>query len=98
MSVEQKTMVLGIKNQYPAQDTTTALAAVIQAEAEALFNLSKELPPQANHLVTMILATKGKLVLSGIGKSGLVAKKMVATFSSLGIAAFFLHPDRKSVV
>lgn len=42
--------------------------------------------------VKLILACKGKLVLAGIGKSGLIAHKLAATFSSTGTPAFFLHP------
>lgn len=75
-----------------AHDVTTALASVIRAEAEALLQLSFSLPAEAYRLVAAILAAKGKVVFSGIGKSGLVARKLVATFSSLGIASFFLHP------
>ncbi|MCR9145263.1 MAG: KpsF/GutQ family sugar-phosphate isomerase [bacterium] len=42
--------------------------------------------------VRLILDCKGKLVLTGIGKSGLIAHKLAATFSSTGTPAFFLHP------
>lgn len=42
--------------------------------------------------VDLILGCKGKLVLSGMGKSGLIAQKLAATFSSTGTPAFFLHP------
>ena len=41
----------------------------------------------------IILSCKGKLVLTGIGKSGLIAQKLSATFSSTGTPAFFLHPS-----
>ncbi|MEQ9364918.1 MAG: SIS domain-containing protein, partial [Leptospirales bacterium] len=42
--------------------------------------------------VQLILDCEGKLVLTGIGKSGLIAHKLAATFSSTGTPAFFLHP------
>jgi len=42
--------------------------------------------------IDIILNCKGKLACSGMGKSGLIAKKLAATFSSLGTPAFFLHP------
>ena len=40
-----------------------------------------------------ILGERGKLVLTGVGKSGHIAKKLVATFNSLGVRAVFLHPS-----
>jgi arabinose-5-phosphate isomerase len=93
MNVEQKHLVPD-SNQH--QDvhtiTTTTIADVLRAEAETVFKLSKALPVEAAQLVSLILATKGKVVLFGIGKSGLVAQKIAATFSSLGIPSFFLHP------
>jgi arabinose-5-phosphate isomerase len=92
MSVEHITVVPGIKDQNAAHPIPAALATVIRAEAEALLALSNHLPDAAETLVQLILATTGKVVFSGIGKSGLIAKKIVATFSSLGIASFFLHP------
>jgi len=42
--------------------------------------------------IDIILNCKGKLACSGMGKSGLIAQKLAATFSSLGMPAFFLHP------
>ena len=42
--------------------------------------------------VDLIINTKGKIVCSGIGKSGLIARKVSATFSSVGIPSFFLSP------
>ncbi len=92
MSAEQTTVVPGAKTKHHAQTISHQLAAVIQAEAQALLTLSNTLPPFASLLVDLILATTGKIVFSGTGKSGLVAKKIVATFSSLGIPSFFLHP------
>ena len=43
-----------------------------------------------NKAVDLILKCKGKVILAGIGKSGLVARKISATFSSVGIPSFFL--------
>jgi D-arabinose 5-phosphate isomerase GutQ len=47
---------------------------------------------QAIQTVTQCMERRGKIVICGIGKSGHVAKKLVATMNSLGIAASFLHP------
>ena len=43
--------------------------------------------------VDLILNCKGKVILAGIGKSGLIARKISATFSSVGIPSFFCHPS-----
>ena len=43
--------------------------------------------------VDLILNSKGKVILAGIGKSGLIARKISATFSSVGIPSFFCHPS-----
>ena len=43
--------------------------------------------------INLILNCKGKVIFAGIGKSGLVARKVSATFSSVGIPSFFCHPS-----
>lgn len=59
---------------------------------QALSRLNQRLDDRFNHAVEMILACEGRVVVAGIGKSGLVGKKMVATFASTGTPSFFLHP------
>lgn len=68
-----------------AQDT-------FQTEAEALLTMSARLDKNFLDAVEVILATKGKLIVTGVGKSGLVGAKMAATFASTGTSSFFLHP------
>lgn len=77
------------RQSFAVQD---ALIQVLRKEAEAIFFIVQQLPSNAWQLVDAILATTGKVVFSGIGKSGLVAQKLAATSSSLGIPSFFLHP------
>jgi D-arabinose 5-phosphate isomerase GutQ len=48
---------------------------------------------QAVECITKVHSAGGKLILCGVGKSGLVAKKLVATMKSLGIGSSFLHPS-----
>ena len=43
--------------------------------------------------VDLILNCKGKVIFAGVGKSGLIARKISATFSSVGIPSFFCHPS-----
>ncbi len=66
--------------------------ATLATEQEALAQLSAQLDEQFAQVVELILHCKGRLVIGGIGKSGLIGKKMVATFASTGTPSFFLHP------
>lgn len=61
-------------------------------EADALQNAAKRLDKNFLKAITIILDTKGKLIITGVGKSGLVGAKMAATFASTGTSSFFLHP------
>lgn len=60
--------------------------------AEAIKRLDSHLSNSFNQAIEMILNCEGRVVVAGIGKSGLVGKKMVATFASTGTPSFFLHP------
>ena len=61
-------------------------------EANALIQASSRLDYTFIHATDIILNTKGKLIITGVGKSGLVGAKMAATFASTGTSSFFLHP------
>lgn len=60
--------------------------------ASAITRLNQRLSDRFDQAVERILACEGRVVVAGIGKSGLVGKKMVATFASTGTPSFFLHP------
>ncbi|AWW57425.1 hypothetical protein C4O87_02620 [Pasteurella multocida] len=64
----------------------------LAVEEQALARLGRRLDTHFNEIVELILQCQGRLVIGGIGKSGLVGKKMVATFASTGTPSFFLHP------
>lgn len=68
------------------------LISVLFQEAEAINFSAKSLPQESAILVQKILQITGRVVFSGMGKSGHVGKKLVATFVSLGIPSIFLHP------
>lgn len=61
-------------------------------EADALYRAATRLDQTFLDAIDIILATKGKLIITGVGKSGLVGAKMAATFASTGTSSFFLHP------
>lgn len=65
---------------------------VIEAEAAAVLALSGRLDDDFVHAVERLLELKGRVVTTGVGKSGHVAHKAASTFTSTGTPAFFLHP------
>ncbi len=66
--------------------------STIQTEIEALQAVDKNIDDQFVVAVEAILASKGKVVFTGMGKSGLISKKIAATLASTGTPSFFLHP------
>lgn len=69
---------------------------VIEAEAEALKLLAQNIPDDFTKLVERILSLRGRLILSGIGKSGYIARKIAASFASTGTPAMYIHPAEAS--
>ena len=65
---------------------------VLLTEAKELENAASMIGKEMVEAVSLISNTKGKLIISGVGKSGLVGAKMAATFASTGTSSFFLHP------
>lgn len=65
---------------------------VIAQEAEAVHALADRLDENFGRAVELIIGCQGRIILTGIGKSGHVARKLAATFTSTGAPAFFLHP------
>ncbi|HAW44813.1 MAG TPA: KpsF/GutQ family sugar-phosphate isomerase, partial [Sutterella sp.] len=65
--------------------------AVLQTESRAIAALADKLDASFIKAVDLILNCEGRIVVSGVGKSGHVAKKMAATFASTGSPAFFVH-------
>ncbi len=65
---------------------------VFAIEAKALADLSKQLDNHFNGAVDAVLHSKGRLVITGVGKSGLVGAKISATLASTGTPSMFMHP------
>jgi arabinose-5-phosphate isomerase len=65
---------------------------VLRIEAEALKELQARLDEKFERAVETLLACKGRVVVTGMGKSGLIGRKIAATFSSTGTPSLFLHP------
>ncbi len=64
----------------------------LNIEADTLLKASKNIDDAFDKAVEIILSCKGKLIVTGVGKSGLIGAKMAATFASTGTPSFFLHP------
>src|SRR3954470_14047667 len=67
-------------------------AEVLETEAAAIRGLIDQLDEQFDRAVELLRACTGRVVCTGMGKSGLVMKKVAATLASTGTPAFFLHP------
>jgi arabinose-5-phosphate isomerase len=65
---------------------------VLATEAAAIEGLARQLDERFDRAVELILSCRGRVVCSGMGKSGVVMKKVAATLSSTGTPALFLHP------
>jgi arabinose-5-phosphate isomerase len=75
----------------PSRNLDTA-RRVLRIEAEALTELLQRLDASFELAVETLLACKGRVVVIGMGKSGLIGRKIAATFSSTGTPSLFLHP------
>ena len=80
MSQEQRNEILEVARE------------AIRTEAEALEKMERSLDDHFVEAIRMILGSRGKLIITGMGKSGLIGRKMAATFASTGTPSFYLHP------
>jgi arabinose-5-phosphate isomerase len=81
----------------PAHDRALAMAReVLEIEAQAILDLVSKLDHQFERAVELVLACRGRVVVSGIGKSGHIARKIASTLASTGTPAFFVHPAEAS--
>ncbi|CAB3639022.1 MAG: KpsF/GutQ family sugar-phosphate isomerase [Achromobacter pulmonis] len=79
---------------HPTTSSETALASArrtLQIESQGILDLSARLDDGFARVVAMLLACRGRVVVSGIGKTGHIARKIAATLASTGTPAFFMH-------
>lgn len=74
------------------KDIKACAQRVLQIESDAVAALIPRIDGNFERAVQTILQCEGRIIVTGIGKSGLIGKKIAATLSSTGTAAFFLHP------
>lgn len=74
-------------------DIKYIIKEVFEIESKAIANLGENITPDFEKAVNDILHCRGKLIVSGMGKSGIIGRKIAATLSSTGTPSFFLHPS-----
>ena len=79
-----------------ANSFITAAKKVLKTEADALGKLKDDLPSDFSDLVKLILNLTGRVIVSGVGKSGHIGNKIAATLASTGTPAYFVHATEAS--
>ena len=80
------------RSRTPPESSLDVARRVIQRESRTLARMARHLGPEFDRVVELCLQCRGRVVLSGMGKSGLICRKIVATLASTGTASFFMHP------
>ncbi|MCR2822014.1 KpsF/GutQ family sugar-phosphate isomerase [Lederbergia panacisoli] len=75
------------------KDHQTTIKEVLTMESQAIINLVKFVNQDMENVVDMILECKGRVIVTGVGKSGIIARKITATLASTGTPSLFLHPS-----
>lgn len=83
-------------SQTPPGDAISVARQVLDIEARAIQHLMTRLNASFSDAVSVILACRGRVVVSGMGKSGHIARKIASTLASTGTPAFFVHPAEAS--
>jgi len=89
---EEKSVTKTQKKRYSLDRIITIGKEVIRIESEAVKNLYEKIDAGFAKAVDLIMRSDGRVVLTGVGKSGLIARKIVATMNSTGTPAIYLHP------
>ena len=77
---------------FASDDILKVARRVLETEAEAVRALVDRLDHRFEETVTLVETCRGRVVVTGMGKSGLVGKKLAATLAATGTPALFLHP------
>lgn len=79
-------------NAREREDLLREARRVLDAESEAIAVLSRRIGPEFVEAVELLAGARGRVIVSGIGKSGIIGRKIAATLTSTGTPATFLHP------
>ena len=83
---------MDLKRRLAEVDIVKEAKRVLKVEAQSLLDLAERIDENFSRAVELLYHCKGKVVLMGMGKSGLVGRKISSTFASTGTPSFFLHP------
>jgi arabinose-5-phosphate isomerase len=76
----------------PKDESIDLARRVLETEAQAILGLIPQLGPSFGQAVGLLEECAGRVIVTGMGKSGIIARKLAATLSSTGTSAIFLHP------
>lgn len=79
-----------------AQEVLAAAATVFEIEREALADVQAQLDERFETAIALLEACRSRVIVTGMGKSGLIGRKISATFSSTGTPSVFMHPAEAS--
>jgi len=77
---------------YQSGHITETGKAILEQEGQAIFMIAERLDKSFSDSVRLLASCKGKIIISGMGKSGIIGQKIAATMASTGSTALFLHP------
>jgi arabinose-5-phosphate isomerase len=82
-----------LRNSYKKINYIETARQVFEVEAEAIKAISHSLDERFSNAIEIILKCKGSIIVTGMGKSGIICKKIAATLTSTGTQAVFMHPS-----
>lgn len=80
----------------PSQDYLESARQVLRNESAAIADIIEILDDSFNKVIDLILGASGRVIVTGMGKSGHIARKIAATFASTGQPSIFVHPAEAS--
>lgn len=80
----------------PELTPSLTAARVLRIEGRAVLNMADAVPPDFDAAVALILGARGRVIVSGMGKSGHIARKISSTLASTGTPSHFVHPAEAS--
>lgn len=90
---DNESLIFMMKNQPTAADDRLFAEGVLRAEADAVANVAGLLDEQFGCVVGLLAGCQGTVIVSGMGKSGIIAQKISATLASTGTPSHYLHPS-----
>jgi arabinose-5-phosphate isomerase len=81
-----------VKSLLTTNKHITTIKEVLEGEARAILKLLEDVNQETSQIIEMILECNGRVIVTGVGKSGIIGRKITATLASTGTPSLFLHP------